>query len=513
MANLGAMPPIQKRRPSTVAACAAAAALTAHPCAAEPTMHEALRPQFHFTPRENWHNDPNGLLWFGGEYHMFFQHNPKGREWGNMTWGHAVSPDLVHWIQLPHAIYPDRLGTVFSGSAVVDYHNTAGFQTGRDPALVAIYTAAGGTSDESKGQPFTQCIAFSNDKGRTWTKYAGNPVVPNIGDGDRDPKVFWHAPTHRWVMPLYVGEIGAGKPGPDGKPTTRNACHFYASPDLKTWSYTGKFSEELFECPGLVSLPVDDGRSGSKWVLWGGSGEYWAGRFDGKVFTAETPKLKGDFGSNFYAAQAYDDLPDHRVVLVTWMSGGKYPGMPFNQQMGFPGVLDLRTTPEGLRMARWPVKEIDRIAESPVAAEASSYAAGDHALGATDAELLDLEFIAAPGSAKTVSLVLRGNRITWDAASGSLTAFGKTAPWPAAPATSGHSGAVRPNRAVRHAGDVFRVRALLDRTSIELYGNGGEVCASYCFVPTEGPAQNRIVVEGGDTGPVQVVERRLRSIW
>jgi hypothetical protein len=149
---------------------------------------ETYRPQFHFTAREGWHNDPNGLVYFGGEYHLYFQHNPKGREWGNMTWGHAVSPDLVHWKQLEHALYPDRMGTMFSGSAVVDWKDAGGFKSGKDPALVAFYTAAGGTSDESKGQPFTQCLAYSNDRGRTWTKYSGNRSYRTSAKGIAIPR-------------------------------------------------------------------------------------------------------------------------------------------------------------------------------------------------------------------------------------------------------------------------------------------------------------------------------------
>ncbi len=161
--------------------------------------HEALRPQFHFTPARNWMNDPNGLVYYRGEYHLFFQHNPFGRQWGNMTWGHAVSPDLVHWRQLPNAIEPDRLGTIYSGSAVVDRDNTTGFQQGREKPLVAIYTAAGGSSPQSQGQPYTQCLAYSTDRGRTWTKYAGNPVLPHVIGENRDPKVIWYPPERNRV--------------------------------------------------------------------------------------------------------------------------------------------------------------------------------------------------------------------------------------------------------------------------------------------------------------------------
>ena len=143
---------------------------------------------------KNWTNDPNGMVYYKGEYHLFFQHNPSGINWGNMTWGHAVSPDMFHWTQLEHAIYPDKLGTIFSGSAVVDENNTAGFRTGQEKVLVCIYTSA--------GSPFTQSIAYSNDRGRTWTKYEKNPVLKHIVGGNRDPKVFWHAPSKQWIMAL-----------------------------------------------------------------------------------------------------------------------------------------------------------------------------------------------------------------------------------------------------------------------------------------------------------------------
>ena len=199
---------------------------------------EALRPQFHFSARRGWLNDPNGLVFFGGEYHLFFQHNPYGAEWGNMHWGHAVGPDLVHWEELGEALDPDRFGAMFSGSAVVDRDNTSGLGREGVPPIVLIYTAAGQD---------VQCLASSTDRGRTWAKFAGNPVVPRISGGNRDPKVCWHEPTNRWVMALYVEH-----PGPT------HTIQFLSSPDLKGWKAEGRV-EGLFECPDLFELPVEGG--------------------------------------------------------------------------------------------------------------------------------------------------------------------------------------------------------------------------------------------------------------
>ncbi|MEN9674120.1 MAG: Levanase precursor, partial [Verrucomicrobiota bacterium] len=203
---------------------------------------EPLRGQFHFSPQRGWNNDPNGLVFFRGEYHLFFQHNPYGWGWGNMHWGHAVSRDLVHWKELGDVLAPDELGPMFSGSAVVDWNNTSGLGTNGKPPLVLIYTAA--------GNPTVQCLASSTD-GRHFTKFSGNPVLPQVTGGNRDPKVMWHEPTQRWVMVLYVTLSGG-----------RHTVHFYTSPNLREWSLASVAegiagSNYLYECPDFFELPVD----------------------------------------------------------------------------------------------------------------------------------------------------------------------------------------------------------------------------------------------------------------
>jgi fructan beta-fructosidase len=240
---------------------------------AEGLYREPYRPQFHFSSRRGWNNDPNGLMYYRGEYHLFYQHNPYGWKWGNMHWGHAISRDLVHWQELGDALYPDALGTMFSGSGVVDWGNTAGLQTGEEKTLVCIYTAAGDTSALSKGQPFTQCIAASNDRGRSWRKYEGDPVLGHIVAHNRDPKVIWHAPTGRWIMALYLD---------------KNDYALFASPDLKGWTRICDVAlPGCSECPDLFELPVDGEAANTRWVFWGANGTYRLGAFDGRGFVPE----------------------------------------------------------------------------------------------------------------------------------------------------------------------------------------------------------------------------------
>jgi sucrose-6-phosphate hydrolase SacC (GH32 family) len=440
---------------------------------------ETYRPQFHFTAAQGWHNDPNGLVYYKGEYHLFFQHNPGGNEWGNMTWGHAVSRDLVHWQQLPHAIYPDRLGTIFSGSAVVDWENTAGFRTGDEETLVVIYTAAGGTSPESEGQPFTQCIAYSNDRGRTWTKYEGNPVLPHVVGENRDPKVVWHAASARWIMALY-------KAG--------NDFAFFASPDLKWWTHLHDITVPgCDECPDFFEMPVAGEPDESRWVWTAANGRYLIGDFDGQHFTPETGPHVADGGANFYAVQTYSDIPqdDGRRIQIAWMAGGKYPDMPFNQQMSFPCELRLARTSDGLRLRRYPVAEIELLrARSHEIADAALADGQEVEAGA--GELLDVEAEIEVGDAAEVGLRLRGETVAYRVAEQTLTCVGRAAPLPA------HDGRIR-------------LRALVDRTSIEVFGDEGAASLTSCFLADPSQLAVTAFATGGKARLVRLAVRELRS--
>ena len=304
---------------------------------------EANRPQFHFTSRRGWNNDPNGLIFYEGEYHLFYQHNPYERDWGNMHWGHAVSKDLIHWEELPLALYPDEHGTMFSGSAVIDYDNTSGFGKGNTPAMVAIYTADGNNKQ-------VQCIAYSLDKGRTWTKYTGNPVIDSKAkwnsNDTRDPKVFWYQPGKHWVMAL----------------NERDGHSIYTSSNLKDWKYESH-TTGFWECPELFELAVDGNPANTRWVMYGASGTYMIGRFDGRKFLPDHGKYYYTTGS-IYAAQTFTNIPasDGRRIQIGW-GRISHPGMPFNSMMLIPTVLTLKTTKDGIRLFNEPVKEMEILYE------------------------------------------------------------------------------------------------------------------------------------------------------
>ncbi|MBE2295437.1 MAG: glycoside hydrolase family 32 protein [Phycisphaerales bacterium] len=435
---------------------------------------ERYRPQFHFTAGENWLNDPNGCVFDNGEYHLFFQHNPAGCEWGNMTWGHAVSTDLLHWQQLSNALTPYDGGTIYSGSAVVDSRNTSGFAHQASAPLVAAFTHA--------REPFGQAIAFSNDHGRHWEMYAeGRHVVPNQGldSGERDPRIFWHAPTKRWVMALWValGQV-----------------RFFVSDDLKQWVHTSDFmGEDFYECPDLFCLPLDGDGERPKWVLHDATSRYWVGDFDGVRFLPEAGPMTSDFGANFYAAQTWTNTGS-RVVQIGWMRGGEYPGMPFNQQMSFPCELALRSTPAGIRLQRMPVAEIENLRAGADHTSNSALRAGEELVVSRSGDLFDIVAeIEAPRDA-AFGIRLYDLEIACTGA-GAVRCLGREASF------------------VPSSDSVVRVRILLDRTSIELFVNDGEISMSFCFLPMDRETTVRCYVEQGNVWVRNWVVHHLSSVW
>lgn len=440
---------------------------------------EPLRPLFHFTARKNWINDPNGLVFFQGEYHQFFQYNPYGLD-GNAlkAWGHAVSPDLVHWRELDVALLPDRLGSTWSGSAVIDWQNTTGLQTGADPPIVAIFTTAGGMLPESKDQPFTQSIAYSNDRGRTWTKYSGNPVVKHMDGGNRDPKVIWHAPTKQWIMALYL----------DG-----DRFALLASPDLKRWKQLQEVRiEGSSECPDFFPLLVENEPGVTKWIFWSASNTYLIGEFDGRKFVDESGPLRTVFGAN-YAAQTFSDIPpaDGRRIQIAWMRDGKYPNMPFNQHMSFPMTLSLHRFSEGLRITQLPVKELSLLHDHHY-----SWSGGiDSSPTPLNVPAFDAAEISAtidPADAKQFTLGIRGFHLTYDA--------------PARQLSTPHVNCTLPG-----TDEKLRLLILVDRTSIEIFAQTGRMVLSECFLPS---ADEPHLTLSGPGAKIESLEcMTLKSSW
>ncbi len=330
----------------------------------EKVYHELYRPQYHYTPPRNWNNDPNGLVYYKGEYNLYYQDYPEAMEWGPMHWGHAVSTDMLHWKNLPIALYPDSLGYIFSGSAVVDENNTAGFQKGKEKTLVAIFTY-----HNPKTNVESQAIAYSNDKGLAWKKYAGNPVIPNPGLKDfRDPKVRWYAPLKKWMMVV--------------------SCHdhvaFYSSPNLKDWTHESDFGKNegshggVWECPDLFPLKVN-GTGEEKWILTVNSGgspadgrstQYFIGTFNGYSFTADDHKTRWlDDGADEYAGVTWSNT-GNRTIFMGWIdnwpaANKNVPSYVWRGGMTLPmelHLIKLNDTTEFV--TKGPVRELKKLEHS-----------------------------------------------------------------------------------------------------------------------------------------------------
>ncbi len=441
---------------------------------------EKYRPQFHFTSRRGWNNDPNGLVYYKGEYHLFYQHNPYGWNWGNMHWGHAVSTDLVHWKDFGDAIYPDELGTIFSGSAVVDWRNTAGFQSGDEKVIVCFYTSAG-SHDAIKQVPFTQSIAYSNDRCRTLIKYEGNPVIGHIINSNRDPKIIWHEQTNKWVMALYL---------------MKNDYTLFTSPDLKEWKRIGDITiPGCSECPDIFELPVDGDPDNKKWVFWGANGSYVIGKFDGTDFKPEGDAIRLYDGGTAYAAQSYSDIPqsDGRRIQISWLRC-EMTGMPFNQQMGFPVELTLRTTDDGIRMFSEPVREIENIYGKAYSWKSLAVAPGENPLSSVSGDLFDIRADITVGKATECGLNIRGIPVIYNTVEQTLSC-------------QNHRASLKPKNGC------ISLRIIVDRTSIEIFGNDGLVYMPIGVIPEDENKSLEVFSKNGNTRIESLEVYELASVW
>lgn len=459
------------------------------------SRNEPYRPQFHFSPAAHWINDPNGLVYYKGEYHLFYQYHPESTIWGPMHWGHAVSPDLVNWSELPIALYPDEHGMIFSGSAVIDWHNTAGFGP---EALVAIFTHHQ-SADTMQTQ--SQSLAYSLDKGRTWTKYAGNPVLPPTnGMRDfRDPKVFWYGTPEKghWVMCLAAGQL----------------ILFYRSPNLIEWEACGGFGfghgsvEGVWETPDLFELSVEE-TGETYWVLLvgvnrgapaGGSGQqYFVGYFDGETFISENAKsvaLWADFGADFYAAQSWSDAPDGQRLLIAWMNNWVYahqiPTSVWRGAMTLPRRLCLAQTADGIRLRQQPVPTLETLRQHEFRRSNVTIPANQTytpPLGTGSLWEISAEWDASQvqagefglrfqwGKSAEVTLGYRAGTIFFDRTRSGVVDFN-----PDFPAV--HSAPLALDDGKLH------LQLFIDHSSVELFANRGLLSMTERVFPDEGPVQ------------------------
>ncbi len=479
---------------------------------------EKYRPQFHFTPRMNWMNDPNGLVYFDGEYHLFYQHNPHGNSWGHMSWGHAVSTDLVHWKHLPIALHEEYGVMIFSGCCVVDHNNSSGFGKDGKPPMVAIYTGHG------LGKQ-TQDIAYSNDRGRTWTKYEGNPVIDKNEADFRDPKVFWHEPTGKWVMVVSMAND--------------KYVEFYNSTDLKEWTYLSRFGpagvegKPNWECPDLFELPVEGAPGETKWVLevdmgdgsvaGGSGGEYFIGDFNGREFTCDhDPQVSQwvDYGRDFYAPVSFADIPksDGRRIWIGWMNNWEtnlVPTKPWRSAMSIPRVLSLRKSGNSYKLIQTPVMEMKTL-RGEATTLSNMTVDGETSLSSLKIGGEQLELIATLeiGSTDQCGLKFRVGEneatvVGYDVSSGHLfvdrTKSGETDFHPAF--AGKHKAPLKP------VDGMIKLHIFVDASSIEVFADDGATVLTDRIFPDPGSVDVHAFAHGGKAKLTGLKAWKLNSVW
>ena len=467
---------------------------------------EAYRPQFHFSAKNNWINDQIGLVYYYGVYHLFFQYMPPHRPGAYKDWGHAVSTDLVHWKQTSHSITPSRVwGGCWSGSAVVDVNNSAGFQEGKEKTIVAFITN-GGDPRAGIGPLCTQCIAYSTDGGQTFIYYDQNPVIPNINNANRDPKVVWDGDSKKWIMSLYMDK------GFD--------FGLFGSSDLRHWKQLSTISlDGVTECPGFLPLNVNGDKTNKKWLFYGANGNYMVGSFNGTNFKTETKVIRGDYGKNFYAAQTWSDVPDGRCIEIAWMPTKRYPNMPFEQQMNFPTELTLRTTPQGIRLFRLPVREISNLYSKEDKWTNVNLEGGKNLFKKLNGDLYDMNIEVDPKNSSSFEIGVRGAIIRYDSAKKIISCGGPSVENNGIPEhwSSDKKSDIDFSNNLGEAplapvNGKIKLRILIDRTTIEVYGNDGEIVITSCFMPKE-ENKSYSFTSKGEISIVRAEVHSLKSAW
>jgi fructan beta-fructosidase len=455
--------------------------LSSAPVTTVPIYQEALRPIYHFTPRRGFNNDPNGMVYFNGEYHLCYQHNPYDVIVGNQNWGNAVSTDLVHWQELPEAIYGDALGQAWSGSSVVDLNDSAGFGTN---AQVSFYTSAGGHGNNnlmSEGQLFSQSLAYSLDLGRTWNKYTNNPVVPNVQGDNRDPKVIWDSAANKWCMVFWLANNNFG---------------FFSSTNLLNWTQTSTFTfPNVIEVPELFQLPLDGNTNNLKWIFYAGAGHYYVGQFDGSSFTAQYGPFSIRGGNCFAAGQTFNNMPasDGRRILMA-NATGNYPNMPFNCGMDFPVQLTLQTTGSTPLIYVNPVNEVALLRNSTNVWPAQALPNGVNVMSNTTGEAFELDAKFQPGTSAQVTFNLGGTPATYNNINQRIDCEGIT-------------------NALSPSNGVVELHFLVDRGFLEIYANAGLLYMPMSTTPVAGQQPLSLVASGTGAQLVSMNLYNLGSAW
>lgn len=495
--------------------------------AGEAPFDEPYRPQFHYTPQQNWMNDPNGLVYHDGTYHLFHQYNPEGNTWGHMSWNHATSTDLVHWDHQGVAIPEEGNEMIFSGSAVVDHGNTSGFGEGPDATpVVAIYTSHYSQPGDSIDQ--AQSLAYSTDGGETWTKYEGNPVLEHPDPDFRDPNVFWYEPDGKWVMSVAL--------------PSQHKVQFYESTNLKEWTHLSDFGPAgatggIWECPALFQAPVEGTSDSTRWVLQvdlnpgsvagGSGGQYFVGSFDGTAFTPREGSLETaphwvDYGPDFYATIPWNNVPeeDGRVVWLAWMNNWVYgediPTSPWRSAQTIPRSVSIQSIDGSPRLIQRPVEELHRLREDHVRLDDRSLDPGRTSLLSEGISGRTVELIAEfePQEADVVGFSVRAGEeeetvIGYDAMSD--TVFVDRTQSGAVnfdDAFAARDAAPLPTRNGR-----VKLHVFVDRSSVEVFANDGERTLTHRIFPDPDSDGISLIAEGGSARLRQLEAWSLRTIW